>query len=319
MQLKAKLKILFYSIFYGGGILKKLIIILILMCLAVINALWGKVTPLSAATIDTFLWGSGAGVYSNGDFTDAEKSGTAADNLLCWAAAAANVLAWGGWDGGVGNEDAVFGEFKDYWTNDGSWSRFGWEWWFTGNVGNAISPDVAWNTLGLSGSQFDNTKGTLDSADDFSPHFTLQQYQDNVRTWEIFGTNPDLSDADNQIFGFIDDGYGTALQLIRVDSQGTQLGAHAVTLWGYRATDGLLDGIYISDSDNNEGTAINNYSYYSVLSMLLLVAGTSPIMEIKMNLFILVPWQDSFQTATAHLIQGEILAVSSPNPEPYSY
>jgi hypothetical protein len=43
------------------------------------------------------------------DWTDADKSGNG-DSKLCWAAAAANLIAWGGW---AEDEDDVFVIFKD--------------------------------------------------------------------------------------------------------------------------------------------------------------------------------------------------------------
>ncbi len=60
------------------------------------------------------------------------ENNTIPDSNLCWAAAASNILAWDNWgttyQGITYNTgSSIFGYFKGYWTNQGSWPRFGWK------------------------------------------------------------------------------------------------------------------------------------------------------------------------------------------------
>lgn len=67
-----------------------------------------------------------------GTWQDANKN-YKDDSLMCWAAAASNVLAWGKW--GTDTYDTapkIFQHFKDHWTNNGGYSYKGWRWWFNG-------------------------------------------------------------------------------------------------------------------------------------------------------------------------------------------
>ena len=58
------------------------------------------------------------------------------DDLMCWAAAASNVLEWTGWGvvGGMTNTDEMFQHFQDHWTDLGGSSEYAWNWWFDGTV-----------------------------------------------------------------------------------------------------------------------------------------------------------------------------------------
>jgi hypothetical protein len=64
-----------------------------------------------------------------GTWHDAEKSPTnEEDDLMCWAAAASNILAWTGWGYPSGtsfaNEDDMFGYYQDHWTDQGGIMEF---------------------------------------------------------------------------------------------------------------------------------------------------------------------------------------------------
>ncbi len=75
-------------------------------------------------------------------FLDAEKTPPGDnDDLMCWAAAASNILTWTGW-GNVSaisdqsdqyEADEIFKYFQDHWTDEGSWPTDAWSWWFDGN------------------------------------------------------------------------------------------------------------------------------------------------------------------------------------------
>ena len=81
----------------------------------------------------TTIWANG--VNQDSGWFDAEKdSVTGDDDLLCWAATAANVLMWGGWDAGYTNEDAIFDFFVDEDPVDaGGWMENAWNFWFDGS------------------------------------------------------------------------------------------------------------------------------------------------------------------------------------------
>ncbi len=62
---------------------------------------------------------------------DANKSPyNSEDDLMCWAAAASNILYWGNWNTpAYPSEDTVWKHFQDHWTDKGSIMEFGWDWW----------------------------------------------------------------------------------------------------------------------------------------------------------------------------------------------
>jgi hypothetical protein len=93
----------------------------------------GTPTGLSYMLIDE--WG--------GTWHDAEKSPTnSEDDLMCWAAAASNVLQWTGWGAvlGLDTADAIFDHFQDHWTDEGGLMEYGWDWWFDGT-----NPSQGWS------------------------------------------------------------------------------------------------------------------------------------------------------------------------------
>ncbi len=69
-----------------------------------------------------------------GTWQDADKTfSNQDDSLMCWAAAAANVLKWGHWD--TANCDtaaSIFAIFHDHWTNGTGSPVVAWQWWFNG-------------------------------------------------------------------------------------------------------------------------------------------------------------------------------------------
>ena len=219
-----------------GGV-KSGFVVLCVSCFLATSSLILNPSPVLGTP--TFLWESGAE-----HFTDAEKTG--GDDNFCWAAAAANVLKWTGWDANFADEDAIFSEFKTHWTgNHGSWARFGWEWWFTGSV----TEDAAWDGLQEEGSS--NYSGG-------GGYYSKSLYDDHVRTWEDLTDSPNLSAAGNLIPEYIDEGYGTTMSVIFTelnnenDDTDNETWAHAVTLWGYEANSNTITHIYLSDSDDGE-------------------------------------------------------------------
>ena len=58
------------------------------------------------------------------------------DDLACWAATASNMIDYAGWGfvGGMDNADEYLDHFEDHWTDYGSLTEYGLEWWFDGTV-----------------------------------------------------------------------------------------------------------------------------------------------------------------------------------------
>jgi len=87
--------------------------------LLVASAAWGQVQTQTYFVWDT--WG-----YQDPlrDANKIELPGSVLDNteddLMCWAAAASNILDWGGWDApGFTSAGQMFQHFQDHWTDLG--------------------------------------------------------------------------------------------------------------------------------------------------------------------------------------------------------
>lgn len=176
------------------------------------------------------------------------------DTLMCWAAAASNVLEWTGWGraGGLVHCDDIFQHFRDHWLNTGGKPNHGLEWWFKGD--DLTDEDYRDNVLGGGG------------------FFPEEDYRDYFR--ELFPTSTDPSQHSeimDTVANLVKQGYGITL---RLRDMGPDHGVHWVTCWGYEYSmplqdgsrlDPLLgpwssprvtfnyDGIYVTDSDDHEG------------------------------------------------------------------
>lgn len=175
-----------------------------------------------------------------GTWYDAEKSPTnTEDDLMCWAAAASNVLAWTGWSGSFGNDaDAIFGYYQDYWTDAGGNAYYGWDWWFDGT--NDSQGAAGWSQVDVSGG------GGFWTTYNFSEYYLYS----SSNNWA-------LSNLDY----LLHEGYGVALG-VTDDS-----GAHAITCWGFEYDEfGNYLGIYITDSDDDkyDVTPEDELKYYAV-------------------------------------------------------
>jgi hypothetical protein len=74
-----------------------------------------------------------------GTWHDAEKDfadGGYEDGFMCWAAAASNMLAWGGWGeaGELADEDAIFEHYQDHWKSVGGDPYYAIRWWMLGGM-----------------------------------------------------------------------------------------------------------------------------------------------------------------------------------------
>ena len=192
----------------------------------------------------TDVWGGG--------YSDAEKSPyNDEDDLMCWAAAAANVLDWTGWghvDDGTGHvlssADEIFGYFQDHWTDTGGLMRFGWDWWFDGTNDSQGAP--GWAQVDLPGGGF----------------YPAAQFD------QLFYSVASKPDAMWAIDWFLQAGFGTTGAIYRPKPGGGLYG-HAITFWGVNYDQADPDtylGVWITDSDDdkNMDPAPSRLRYYEV-------------------------------------------------------
>jgi len=160
------------------------------------------------------------------------------DDMLCWAAAASNVLKWTGWGNvaGMNNSDAILRYFATHWTDQGGFSESAWKWWFSGSnptqyVNGVSHVDVA------GGGFFRNT--------------SINRY---------FGANTNPSQAMGALYGYFRAGCGTTTWI-----SGPM--EHMITCWGFTYDSaGNYRGVYVTDSDDAKGMASppDQLKYYNV-------------------------------------------------------
>lgn len=174
-----------------------------------------------------------------GTWYDAEKSpDNSEDDLMCWAAAASNVLAWTGWGDSYSDDaDAIFGYFQDHWTDAGGNAYYGWDWWFDGT--NDSQGASGWSQVDVEGGGFWTTYN-------FSEYYLYSA----SNYWA-------LSNLDY----LLHEGYGVALGV--TDNSG----GHAITCWGYEYDEyGNYLGVWVTDSDDDkyDATPEDELNYYAV-------------------------------------------------------
>ena len=193
----------------------------------------GDATPTGASYMLTDHWG--------GSWSDAEKSPTNPnDDLMCWAAAASNILQWTGWGNVVGlaNADQIFQYYQNHWTDQGGLMEFGWEWWFDGT--NPSAGWSGWSQVYAAGGDFYPTQN-------FASFLHVQDT-----------TSQALSAIDQDIHA----GYGTTIGV-----QGP--GGHAISVWGFNynaASPSQYYGIWVTDSDDDKSSTSppDRLRYYQV-------------------------------------------------------
>jgi len=197
----------------------------------------------SSSFADTYyIWDDWGGAWS-----DAEKdSDSDDDDLMCWAATAANVLEWTGWHGtgSLTSTDAMFDNYCAHWTDHGGLMEFGWDWWFDGTYSGPTTP--GWSQPDVPGG------GAWYPGETFTDYYH--------RTWQ---DSLAMSAVDN----YLHSGYGTGLGIYGI-SHG---GGHAITVWGYDydAVNGDYVGVWVTDSDNDKGGSDprpDSFDYYTVTS-----------------------------------------------------
>lgn len=206
---------------------------------------------LVALVFSLSLAGSGfADTYQpyGSDWLDAEKSPTnTEDDLMCWAAAASNILAWSGWGSpvasGAGAEDTIFAYFQTHWTDQGGLMEFGWDWWFDGTHNSPTGS--GWSYVDVAG-----------GGDFWDPPYTFTDYYH--RTWQD-------GSAMSAIDDYLHAGYGVTLGVYEDGGDG----GHAITCWGYdysAGDPGGYLGVRVTDSDDNKGSTAppDVLAYYNV-------------------------------------------------------
>ena len=160
-------------------------------------------------------------------WSDADKTDDG-DDLMCWAAAASNILYWSGWadvDGeSFSSSQDIFTYFQDYWTDEGGNVYYAWEWWFEGT----------------SGEYYSNYESRIES-DGGGSFWTAEDLDSS-----FLGTSWALGDirAIGTLSDLLGNGYGVSLYL-------TGPSLHAITCWGYETDDrGHIIGVWVTDSDD---------------------------------------------------------------------
>ena len=165
---------------------------------------------------------------------DAEKTGKG-DTLHCWAATSANMLAYTGWGNvnGFRTEDDIFAYFTSNFTDDGSNTGYGNQWFMTGRYNAPMN----WAQLTTTGSG------------GFWPNESIDYGYKSVYSDGVSGLQ--------SLLGYLQKGYAVGLSIGWYGSVGRD-GGHAVTAWGvtYDSAGNFLS-LLISDSDNNYGRGVN--------------------------------------------------------------
>ncbi|MBN1614912.1 MAG: PEP-CTERM sorting domain-containing protein [Deltaproteobacteria bacterium] len=176
------------------------------------------------ASADTYLpYGLDYGV----GWFDANKTyGNPEDDLMCWAAAASNILAWGGWGTAVySNEDLIWQNFQYHWTDEGGIMAFGWQWWFDGT--NPAQGESGWSQINVPGG---------------GNHYSYFDFGD------YYHQTSEKPSALSAIDAYLHAGYGVTIGIYTATG-----GGHALTIWGYEYADsdpGTYTGLIFSDSDD---------------------------------------------------------------------
>lgn len=163
-----------------------------------------------------------ADYYGYDEWYDANKVWDGSDESMCWAAAASNILSWGGWGtSSFGTEDEIFQNFKDHWTNEGGLMEYGWDWWLNGT--NPPNWD-GWSQVDVEGG---------------GNHWPEYSFSNSY--YENWNAKESMSAIDEYLHA----GYGVTLAIYRPN------GGHALTVWGYEWDNTGYNGIYVTDSDDD--------------------------------------------------------------------
>jgi hypothetical protein len=158
------------------------------------------------------------------------------DDLLCWAATAANMMEYTGWGfaGGMDDTDEFLEYYIDHTTDYGSKIEYGLEWWFNGNLPTHTGD---WSVEDVAGGNF------------WAASYTWSNYV--PMSSGNFSVLPDIT-------SYLTNGYAVGLGIHPV----TGPGGHGITCWGYNydstknpitQANAYYQGVWVSDSDSHKG------------------------------------------------------------------
>lgn len=199
------------------------------------------------------------------DVIDAEKDNLSpdannrSDALLCWAAAASNVLHYTGWAAkatynganlNLNSEDDVFDVFMNNFTDQGGSSAYGYQWFFNGDYWPQNNASYGDDWSKFNGSY---TYGTFTG---FLPDYGCTGLRKEIT---VSGVG-DLNEA----FMYLKKGYGEELSINLHYKDRDDFGGHALTFWGY-VVDNSVDKsnpahykkVFITNSDSSAGSNHN--------------------------------------------------------------
>ncbi len=192
---------------------------------------------------------------------DADKSGTG-DTQLCWASASANMLAWWQTQYGV-NEftssvvpttaDGIFSSFVSNWANVSGRESYGLTWWISG-ASESDSYTAYYDA---------NFTGSATAGGYYAPHYGAADISGLVREVSLTGVSAEQVASDwSSVYA---EGGIMSLGVYGTLSNGSLLGGHTLTLWGF-ATDasGRLSSITVTDSDDRIDSVLTLNLAYNV-------------------------------------------------------
>jgi hypothetical protein len=171
--------------------------------------------------------------YSDGKYDAKKDPDNTDDNLMCWAAAASNILAWSNWGfpstESFTDANSIFQHFQEHWKGSTGYVDKAWQWWF-----NSINdPDIY---VQGSGGFWNN------------PYYNFKDF---------YHYEEDRAKALPAIDQFLHNGWGIALNLILPQGPG-----HYLTCWGYEHNENNdYVGIYVTDADD---TLDSEWRYYKL-------------------------------------------------------
>ncbi len=170
-------------------------------------------------------WSESYFIYDTygGTWQDANKTAAnTEDDLMCWAAAASNILSWGQWDTPLyDTASQMFQHFQDHWTDKGGYMSWAWKWWFNGSPPPytfASYPDVP-------------------GGGNFFPTLNFSSYYAYASGGNVMSS----------IDSLLHQGKGVGLVISK-----SGVSSHAVTAWGFSySAPGAYTSIFLTDSDDN--------------------------------------------------------------------
>ena len=178
-----------------------------------------------------------------GSWHDVEKSPeNDDDDEMCWAAAAANILAWTGWDASFLSEHLIFDEFLKFWTNGGGLMEYGWRWWFNGTE----PPDQhSWSQLNEDWAEAGAWDGYYPDYNFYDEEYFFEEWATYYSDWSEWKDGQNLLSS---VVEHLDNGDGTTLAIY------SETGGHALSVWGYEYywdnDEKNYAGLWVTDSDD---------------------------------------------------------------------